>query len=163
MVRGRIRRGRRGTRVVEPIGRTPRIGIREVFRRAAGETSVDPEQSEVVAESLGYLQRGFDSHYDADTAGDEEILLGDGSYAWAIETIARLDEPDFVAVASRLIRDGAGCISSGGAVNFELWLPHLAGLLAILTGEGPESSEARIRRSAAGLDLHDGSGSPAFT
>lgn len=132
-------------------GRTPRIQIREVFRLAADDASAEPGQSEVVAESLGYLQRGFDSHYGhyaTDTAEDEQILLGDGSYAWAIETIARLDEPDFVAVASRLIRDGAGRISSGGAVDLGLWLPHLAGLLDILTGEGPEKSEVRIRRAA---------------
>lgn len=137
--------------------RTPRLPIREVFRLASEAAGGDRGRSEVVAESLGYLQRGFDSHYAAETAEDEQILLGDGSYAWAIETIARLDEPDFVAVASRLIRDGAGRISSGGPVDFELWLPHLAGLLDIVTGEGQEPSEARIREAAAKLEeLPDG-------
>lgn len=141
---------------MEVLGRTPRLPIREVFRLAAEGASGDRSRSEVVAESLGYLQRGFDSHYAAETAEDEQILLGDGSYAWAIETIARLDEPDFVAVASRLIRDGAGRISSGGSVDFGLWLPHLAGLLDIVTGEGQEASEARIREAAADLEPRDG-------
>lgn len=141
---------------MEATGRTPQVPIREVFRLAAEAAGADRGRSEVVAESLGYLQRGFDSHYAAETAEDEQILLGDGSYAWAIETIARLDEPGFVAVASRLIRDGAGRISSGGSVDFELWLPHLAGLLDIVTGEGQESSEARIREAAADLEPRDG-------
>lgn len=132
--------------------RTPRTQIREVFRLAAGEAGGDPERSQVVAESLGYLQRGFDAHYGAEISEDEQILLGDGYYAWAIDTIARLDEPDFVAVASRLIRDGAGRISSGGSVDFGLWTPHLAGLLNILTGEGREASEARIRRASEGQE-----------
>ena len=133
-------------------GRTPSLPIREVFRLAAEGASADRRSSEVVAESLGYLQRGFDAHYAADAAEDEEILLGDGSYAWAIETIARLDEPGFVAVASRLIRDGAGSIASGGEVSLDLWLPHLAGLLDIVTGEGMERSETRIREAAYGLE-----------
>lgn len=133
-------------------GRTPSLPIREIFRLAAEDAAADRRRSEVVAESLGYLQRGFDAHYAAGTAEDEEILLGDGSYAWAIETIARLDEPDFVAVASRLIRDGAGSIAYGGEVSLDLWLPHLAGLLDIATGEGRERSEARIREAADGLE-----------
>lgn len=132
--------------------RTPQLPIREVFRLASEAAGADRSRGEVVAESLGYLQRGFDSHYAAEAAEDEQILLGDGSYAWAIDTIARLDEPDFVAVASRLIRDGAGRISSGGPVDFELWLPHLAGLLDIVTGEGQEPSEARLREAAVSLE-----------
>lgn len=136
--------------------RTPQLSIREVFRLAAEGANGDPERSEVVAESLGYLQRGFDAHYGAETAEDEQILLGDGSYAWAIETIARLDEPDFVAVASRLIRDGAGRISSGGSVDLGLWIPHLAGMLDILTGEGQEASETRTRQASEGLEPHGG-------
>lgn len=138
--------------------RTPLVPIREVFRIAAESASGDRHRTEIVAESLGYLQRGFDSHYAADTAEDEQILLGDGSYAWAIETIARLDEPEFVAVASRLIRDGAGRISSGGTVDFGLWAPHLAGLLDIVTGEGLEGSEARIFAAAGSLEPEGGTG-----
>lgn len=148
---------------METPGRTPRVPIREVFRLAAEGASGDRGRSEVVAESLGHLQRGFDAHYAAEIAEDEQILLGDGSYAWAIETIARLDEPDFVAVASRLIRDGAGRISSGGSVDLGLWLPHLAGLLDILTGEGQGASEARIREAAESLDPRDVTGRPAVT
>lgn len=142
--------------------RTPQLPIREVFRLAAESAAGDRGRSEVVAESLGYLQRGFDAHYAASTAEDEQILIGDGSYAWAIETIARLDEPEFVAVASRLIRDGAGRISSGGPVDFGLWLPHLAGLLDIVTGEGQETSEGRILKAAADLEPRDGLESPTL-
>lgn len=144
---------------MEARSRTPALPIREVFRLAAEGAVADRRRSEVVAEALGYLQRGFDAHYAAETAEDEQILLGDGSYAWAIETIARLDEPEFVAVASRLIRDGAGRIASGGEVAFGLWLPHLAGLLDIVTGEGQERSEARVLEAAQELDsAGDGAG-----
>ena len=59
--------------------------------------------------------------------------------------------PRFVAVASRMIRDGAGRIAAGGAVNLEMWTPHLAGLLDIISEEGLESSQARIREAAGEL------------
>jgi hypothetical protein len=147
---------------VQASHRTPQVPIREVFRLAAESAAGDRGRSEVVAESLGYLQRGFDAHYAAETAEDEQILIGDGSYAWAIETIARLDEPEFVAVASRLIRDGAGRISSGGPVDFGLWLPHLAGLLDIVTGEGQETSEGRVLKAEERLEPRDGSESPTL-
>ncbi|MBA2712714.1 MAG: hypothetical protein H0U55_04045, partial [Rubrobacteraceae bacterium] len=71
--------------------------------------------------------------------------------ALAVETIAHLDEPRFVAVASRMIRDGAGRIASGGAVTLQMWTPHLARLLDIISGEGAERSEARIRDAAGEL------------
>lgn len=138
--------------VAEP-RRTPEESLAEVFMRAADGLPGD-ERVEVVAEALGYLQRGFDAHYAADGPADgptdDDILVGDNAYAWAVETIARLDEPRFVAVASRMIRDGAGAISSGDSVTLELWTPHLAGLLDVIYEEGQEFSEGRIRR-AAGL------------
>jgi hypothetical protein len=106
---------------------------------------------------LARLQRGVDSHYAVEPGGDrratdEEILVGDNYYAQAVETIARLDEPRFVAVASRMIRDGAGRIASGGAVSLEFWAPHLGDLLRIISGEDPETSEARILRSASAVE-----------
>jgi hypothetical protein len=118
----------------------------------------EEEQSEVVAEALGYLQQGFDAHYAKNGAGatDDDILVGDNAYAWAVETIARLDEPRFVAVASRMIRDGAGTISAGEHVNLELWIPHLADLLQIISGEDTETSYARIRRAVEELPLDGG-------
>jgi hypothetical protein len=100
---------------------------------------------EVVAEALGYLQEGFGAHYATGPAIDDAILVGDHAYARAVETIARLDEPRFVGVASRMIRDGAGEISRGNAVSLELWTPHLAQLLGIISGENGDRSEARIR------------------
>ncbi len=133
------------------VRRTPEESLAEIFLRAAtGLPERDP-RGEVVAEALGYLQRGFESHYAADSADgptDEEILVGDNAYAWAVETIAHLDEPRFVAVASRMIRDGAGRIAAGGEVTLELWTPHLAGLLNVISGEGTGRSEERIRRAA---------------
>ncbi len=85
-------------------------------------------------------------HYARDKAAtDDAILVGDHAYAWAVETIAHLDEPRFVEVASRMIRDGAGEISRGNAVSLVLWTPHLAQLLCIISGESEERSEARIR------------------
>ncbi len=134
--------------------RTPGISLAEVFVRAAADLPQPDDRGQVVAEALGYLQRGFDSHYaggGTNGATDEDVLVGDSAYAWAVETIALLDEPRFVAVASRMIRDGAGRISAGKSVSLETWIPHLADLLDIISGEGPQSSEARIRSAAAEL------------
>ena len=78
---------------------------------------------------------------------DDGVLVGDESYALSVETIARLDEPRFVAVAARMIRDGAGHIASGEAVTAETWTPHLAELLDVISGEGVERSEERVRTS----------------
>ena len=134
-------------------GRTPEASLEDVFLKAAAGLPRSDKRSEVVAEALAHLQRGFDSHYAADSGGDrrttdEEILVGDDSYAQAVETIARLNEPRFVAVASRMIRDGAGSIASGGDVSLEFWAPHLGDLLGIISGEDPETSETRILRAA---------------
>ncbi|MBA2440995.1 MAG: hypothetical protein H0V53_01115 [Rubrobacter sp.] len=132
--------------------RTPEVPIKELFLRASEEIPGDARRSGVVAESLGYLQKGFDSHYDTGWPEDMDILVGDRSYAWAIETIARLDEPAFVAVASRLIRDGAGRISAEGDVDLEVWIPHLAGLLSIISGEEAGKSAVRIRAATGDLE-----------
>ena len=140
----------------ETVRRTPGISLKEVFLRAAAGLPEDDGQGEVVAEALDYLQRGFDSHYASNDAVDDDILVGDNAYAWAVETIARLDEPRFVAVASRMIRDGAGRIAEGKDVTLELWTPHLAGLLDIISGEGQQKSEARIRRAARERRVRDG-------
>lgn len=129
--------------------RTPGASLQEVFLRAAAGVSDMDGRSEVVAEALAYLQQGFDAHYAAsDGAADEDVLVGDNAYAWAVETIARLDEPEFVAAAGCMIRDGAGEISSGKDVSLELWMPHLANLLQIISGEDDEASRSRIRRAA---------------
>ena len=140
----------------ETVRRTPGISLKEVFLRAAAGLPEDDGQGEVVAEALDYLQLGFDSHYASNDAVDDDILVGDNAYAWAVETIARLDEPRFVAVASRMIRDGAGRIAEGKDVTLELWTPHLAGLLDIISGEGQQKSEARIRRAARERRVRDG-------
>jgi hypothetical protein len=135
--------------VEETVRRTPGASLREVFLVAAARLLGEDDRAEVVAEALNYLQRGFENHYAVrDGATDEEILVGDNAYAWAVETIACLDEPRFVAVASRMIRDGAGCIAAGERVTLDLWTPHLAGLLDVISGEGRERSEARIREAA---------------
>ncbi len=129
--------------------RTPQASLQDVFLRAAAGVYDEDGRGEVVAEALAYLQRGFDAHYAAsDGAADDDVLVGDNAYAWAVETIARLDEPEFVAVAGRMIRDGAGEISSGKDVSLELWIPHLADLLRIISGEDDEASKSRIRRAA---------------
>lgn len=133
--------------------RTPGVSLGDVFRRAAEGLPEWDGRAGVVAEALEYLQRGFDAHYARDggtEAADDAILTGDDAYARAVETIARLDEPRFVAVASRMIRDGAGEISAGREVSLELWIPHLAGLLDVISGEGRKKSEARVRQSAEG-------------
>ena len=140
----------------ETVRRTPGISLREVFLRAAAGMPEDDGRGEVVAEALGYLQRGFDSHHATNNVMDEDILVGDNAYAWAVETIARLDEPRFVAVASRMIRDGAGRIAEGKDVTLELWTPHLAGLLDIISGEGQQRSEARIREAAGEMRVRNG-------
>jgi len=138
--------------VEETPRRTPDLSLDDTFLKAASGLPVrGDERAKVVAEALGYLQRGFDAHYAGGGAGDDDILVGDNAYALAVETIAHLDEPRFVAVASRMIRDGAGRIASGGAVTVEMWTPHLAGLLDIISGEGAERSEARIRGAAGEL------------
>jgi hypothetical protein len=131
------------------VRRTPEVSLRKVFLLAFLGLAGEDDRAGVVAEALAYLQRGFENHYAADEgATDEEILVGDNAYAWAVETIAMLDEPRFVAEASRMIRDGAGRIAEGEGVTLELWIPHLAGLLNVISGEGQERSEARIREAA---------------
>ena len=143
---------------METARRTPEISLKQVFLRAAKDLP-DPtgevHRGEVVAEALGYLQEGFGAHYATGTATDDAILVGDHVYAWAVETIACLDEPRFVEVASRMIRDGAGEISRGNTVSIELWTPHLAQLLSVISGEDEERSEARIR-TAIGEVKHAG-------
>ena len=133
------------------VRRTPEISLGDVFRRAAeGLPSDDsagdelPSQASVVAQALEHLQAGFDAHYASGGASDEDVLVGDNSYAWAVETIARLDEPRFVAVASRMIRDGSGHIAAGEGVTIDLWTPHLADLLNIISEEGTDESLERI-------------------
>ena len=139
------------------VRRTPDVSLREVFLVAASGLDGEDDRARVVAEALDYLQRGFENHYAArDGATDEEILVGDNAYAWAVETIALLDEPRFVAVASRMIRDGAGRIAEGGGVTLELWTPHLAGLLEVVSGEGQERSEARIREATGEVRARNG-------
>ena len=128
------------------VRRTPDVSLREIFSRAVGGLpGPEDHRGEVVAEALGYLQEGFGAHYATGAATDEAILVGDHAYAWAVETIARLDEPRFVGVASRMIRDGAGEISRGGSVSAEFWVSHLAQLLGIISDEDEERSEERIR------------------
>ncbi len=135
----------------ETARRTPGASLKETFLRAVAGLPEEDPRGRVVAEALGYLQRGFDAHYAADGATDDDILVGDNAYAQSVETIARLDEPRFVAVASRMIRDGAGRIAAGDKVTLEDWTPHLAGLLDIISGEGAQRSEERIRRAAEKL------------
>jgi hypothetical protein len=133
--------------MVETVRRTPGASLREIFLRAAATLPERDQRGEVVAEALGYLQEGFGAHYAGGLATDDEILVGDYAYARAVETIATLDEPRFVGVASRMIRDGAGEISRGNIVSLVLWTPHLAQLLDIISGEGEERSEVRVRRA----------------
>jgi len=137
--------------VEETAFRTPEVSLKDTFLLAASGLPERDERSGVVAEALWYLQRGFDAHYAQGEATDDDVLVGDNAYALAVETIARLDEPRFVAVASRMIRDGAGRVAAGGAVTMEMWTPHLAGLLDIISEEGLERSEARIREAAGEL------------
>ena len=142
--------------VEETTPRTPEVSLKDVFMRAAAGLADDADQAQVVAEALAFLQRGFDSHYAVTNgATDDDILVGDNAYAQAVEIIAHLDEPRFVAVASRMIRDGAGLIAAGEKVTLELWTPHLAGLLDIISGEGAQRSEARIREAAGEMGSRD--------
>lgn len=127
--------------------RTPDVPLGEVFLRAAAGLDRKDTRAEVVAEALGHLQRGFEAHYGPGGATDDAVLVGDNAYALSVETIARLDEPRFVAVAARMIRDGAGLISSGRAVTAETWKPHLAGLLDVISSEGQGLSEERVEVS----------------
>ena len=128
--------------------RTPKTSLQSVFLRAVDGVEDEKGTGEVVAESLAYLQQGFDAHYESETGTpNESILVGDNAYAWAVETIARLDEPKFVAVAAQMIRDGAGEISSGKDVSISTWVPHLAKLLQIISGEDDETSKKRIIRA----------------
>jgi len=133
--------------VEETAGRTPELSLEDTFLRAVAGLPEDDVRAGVVAEALGYLQQGFDAHYAGSGATDDDVLVGDNAYALAVETIARLDEPRFVSVASRMIRDGAGRIAAGGAASLQTWTPHLAGLLEIISEEGEERSEARIREA----------------
>src|SRR5215204_6043860 len=142
--------------VEQTAGRTPELSLEDTFLRAVAGLPEEDVRAGVVAEALGYLQQGFEVHYAGGRATDEDILVGDNAYALAVETIARLDEPRFVAVASRMIRDGAGRIAEGGTVTVEMWMPHLAGLLDIISEEGAERSETRIRKAAE--DLRDKGG-----
>ena len=131
---------------MEAVRRTPEVSLREVFSRAASRLpGMGDPRGGVVAEALGYLQEGFVAHYATGVATDDAILVGDHAYARAVETIARLDEPRFIGVASRMIRDGAGEISRGGVVSAGFWTPHLAQLLGIISGESEERSQRRIR------------------
>ena len=130
--------------MVETARRTPGASLRGIFLRAAAGLPGRDHRGEVVAEALGYLQEGFGAHYADGPASDDGILVGDHAYARAVETIATLDEPRFVGVASRMIRDGAGEISRGNGVSLALWTPHLAQLLDIISGEGEQRSEERI-------------------
>jgi hypothetical protein len=152
-----VREVRAPLEMEETIRRTPDASLKVVFLEAVAGLPEDDGQGKIVAEALDYLQRGFDSHY-ATTNGatDDDILVGDNAYAWAVETIAHLDEPRFVAVASRMIQDGAGHIAAGEEIILEIWTPHLAGLLDVISGEGPERSEVRIREAAQRVPRPDG-------
>jgi len=136
--------------VDETASRTPELSLEDTFLRAVAGLPEEDARAEVVAEALGYLQQGFDAHY-AGRGTTDDVLVGDNAYAMAVDTIARLDEPRFVAVASRMIRDGAGRIAAGGKVSLQTWTPHLAGLLDIISEEGEERSEARIKEAAREL------------
>jgi hypothetical protein len=134
----------------ETARRTPEVSLEKTFLRAAMGLGYQDARAGIVAAALGHLQRGFDAHY-ADGTTDDGVLVGDESYALSVATIARLDEPRFVAVAARMIRDGAGRIASGGDVTAETWTPHLAELLDVISGEGTARSLQRIETSVGEL------------
>ena len=135
------------------VRRTPEVSLERTFLRAAAGLGHEDDRAGVVAAALGHLQRGFDAHYAGavDGATDVGVLVGDESYAHAVQTIARLDEPRFVAVAARMIRDGAGRIASGEAVTAETWTPHLAELLDVISDEGTDRSLERVRAAVGEL------------
>lgn len=135
------------------VPRTPEFSLEKAFLGAAASLGYEDGRAGVVAAALGHLQRGFDAHYAGgpDRSTDDGVLVGDESYALSVQTIARLDEPRFVAVAARMIRDGAGNIASGRTVTAETWTPHLAELLDVISGEGVERSEERVRASVREL------------
>ena len=130
----------------ETARRTPEVSLERAFLGAAADLDYEDPRARVVAEALRHLQRGFEAHYGGGTGAvtDDGVLEGDHDYALSVETIARLDEPRFVAVAGRMIRDGAGLISDGQPVTAETWTPHLAELLEIISEEGFGRSEARV-------------------
>ena len=140
----------------ETVRRTPGVSLKEIFLRAVAGLAEKDGRGEVVAEALGYLRQGFDSRYAAAPFAADDILVGGNAYPWVVETTAHLDEPRFVAVASCMIRDGAGRIAEGGEVTLELWTPHLTGLLDTVSGGGQEKSEARIQEAAKGARARDG-------
>ena len=135
------------------VRRTPEVSLERTFLRAAAGLGHEDARAGVVAAALGHLQRGFDAHYAGgpDRVTDVGVLVGDESYAHAVQTIARLDEPRFVAVAARMIRDGAGRIASGEAVTAETWTPHLAELLDVISDEGTDRSLERVRAAIGEL------------
>src|SRR5918997_3836522 len=92
------------------VRRTPEVSLEETFLRAAVGLGHEDDRAGVVPAALGHLQRGFDAHYAGavDGATNVGVLVGDESYAHAVQTIARLDEPRFVAVAAASVRGGAG-------------------------------------------------------
>src|SRR5918998_2231292 len=94
--------------------RTPEMSLKETFLKAVAGLPEEDPRGRVVAEALGYLQGGFDAHYAADGATDDDILVGDNAYALSVQTIARLDEPRFVAVWGRKSWGGGGRIARGG-------------------------------------------------
>lgn len=138
--------------------RTPDVSLEQTFLAAAAGLPEKDPRAEVVAEALRHLQRGFDAHYGAGPgdATDEGILMGDDAYALSVQTVARLDEPRLVAVASRMIRDGAGRIAANETVTLETWTPHLAGLLDVISGEGEARSAERVRWAAE--EIRDAAG-----
>lgn len=138
-----------GSGLKPAVSRTPALPLGELFLRAA--PFAEDARVRVVAEALDYLQQGFDAHYASGPASDDDILLGDNAYAGAVEIVAGLNEPALVAAAARMIQDGAGEISAGRRVSIEVWVPHLAALLEILTEEGAEHSEERILRAVREL------------